>query len=371
MQPTKLGTGYIPSPPDYRDRIAASLSPLATAPIALAETFDTDLSALGPVMMQAQEPACVSHSVALLLKLYWYRKTGKVIDFSPRFLDTLAKRYDGLGDPTDRAVQGTYPRLVFWLAVNFGCATQATVPNDTSLPVLQYRADAILTPAAMAEAAQYKIPGFVHVPNDLYSTRSATQIWGALSVGKYIGLEWWTSPAGVTSWAKKDLEPARDGVLTPKVIDSGHQTVMRGWTTAVLNRGRNSWSEAWDDDGDYDFDGTKWAAFIQEAWAVAELPQDLVTFLKILPSPNNFFYQWNQDMQFGQKSEPIAMAQVAFMILGYLQPIAPSEFGIFGPKTAGANLAFQLANKITPTAADSIGPKTCLALNKRFAVTSS
>lgn len=369
--PQQLGTGYVPSPPDYRDRIAAALSPLMPAPVALASTFDTDLSVLGPVLMQALEPACVSHSIALLLKLYWYRKTGKIVDFSPRFLDTLAKRYDGLGDPADRAVQGTYPRLVFWLAVNFGCATQATVPNDTTLPVLQYRDDTILTTAAFAEAAQYKIPGFVHVPSDFYSMRSATQIWGALSVGQYIGDEWWTSPAGATSWAKKDIEPNFDGILTPHTIVSGHQTVMKGWTSATLNRGRNSWSDAWDDAGDYDFDGVKWAPFIQEAWAVAELPLDLLTFLKILPAPDAFFYQWTQDMQLGQKSEAIAMAQVAFMILGYMQPIAPDEFGIFGPKTAGANLAFQIANKISPTAAGTIGPKTCIALNKRFAVASS
>lgn len=364
----QIGTGYLPSPPDYRDRIAASLSPFTTASAPLESTFATDLSILGPVLMQAQEPACVSHSIALLIKLYWYLKTGKVFDFSPRFLDTLAKRYDGLGDPADRAVQGTYPRLIFQLAVQYGCATTATVPNNTSLPVLQYRDDSILTDAAFAEAAQYKIPGYVHVPSDFYSLRSATQIWGAISVAQYIGDEWWTSQSGSVSWNKKDLEPNGDGILTPKSIVSGHQTVMSGWSTAILNRGRNSWSSEWDDEGDFDFNGVTWSPFIQEAWAIAKLPQDLITFLKILPAADNFFYQWNTTMTLGQKNEQIAMAQVAFMILGYMQPIAPDEFGIFGLKTAAANLAFQLANKISPTASNTIGPKTCAALNKRFAV---
>lgn len=314
--------------------------------------------------MQAQEPACVSHSVVMLLKLYWYRKTGKVVDFSPRFLDTLVKRFDGLGDPADRAVQGTYPRMVFMLAVEYGCATNATLPNDTTLPVLQYRDDSKLTPAVFAEAAQYKIPGFVHVPSDFYSMRAATQTWGALSVGQFIGDEWWTSAAGVTSWARNDINPIR----VPKTVVSGHQTVMTGWTGATINRGRNSWSSAWDDNGDYDFDGVAWTPFIQEAWAVAELPQDLVAFLKMLPSPDNFFYEWSFDLRQGQQSEQIAMAQVAFMILGYLQPIQGSEFGIYGPKTAAAVQAFQIANKISPTASDTIGPKTRAALNKRFAV---
>lgn len=363
-QPSALiGTGYIPSPPDYRDTIASSS--LAATVITAAntpKTFNTDLSVLGPVMMQNQEPACVSHSIALLMKLYWYRKTGQVIDFSPRFLDILVKRFDGLGDPADRAVQGTYPRLVMWLALNFGCATNATLPNDTTLPVLQYRDDTKLIGAVMLEAQQYRIPGFVRVSNDFNALRAATEFWGALSIGKFIGNEWWTP-----SWAKKDLEFS-GGVLPPKTIVSGHQTVMNGWTTASLNRGRNSWSSAWDDGGDYDFDGIAWTSSIQEAWAIAELPKDVSTFLKILPSPNDFYYQWKSDMLQGQKSEPIAMAQIAFMILGYLRPLAPSEFGIFGPKTAAANLAFQIANKISPTAADTIGPKTCIALNKRFAV---
>lgn len=355
----KLGTGYIPSPPDYRNNIAAVAAAAVAPAFKLATALDNDLTFLGPVMMQAQEPACVSHSIALILKLYFFQTTGKVIDFSPRFLDTLVKRYDGLGDPTNRATQGTYPQLVLKLAATFGCATQATLPNDTTLPVLQYRNDSLLTPAVFAEAAQYKIPGYIHVASDFNALRGATQLYGALSIGMFIGAEWWTP-----SWAPKDIDPLR----TPNPEVSGHQVVMKGWKSATLNMLRNSWSAAWCNEGEASFDGNAWLPFIQEAWAIAELPQDVVDFLKSLPAPADFHYEWLSNMSEGMQSKDIEMLQVAFMILGYLQPIQPAEFGYFGPKTAAANLAYQLANKIAPTSANDVGPLTRASLNTRFAV---
>ena len=45
--------------------------------------------------MQAKGPACVGHSIVELMMLYWYQKTGKWVRFSSRFLDILAKRFDG------------------------------------------------------------------------------------------------------------------------------------------------------------------------------------------------------------------------------------------------------------------------------------
>src|ERR1035437_7696815 len=132
--------GALQSPRDYRDHVAsasmASIAPLATLP----PTFDTKFP--GPILNQAQIPACVSHSVAQLLQLYHWEHTGQFVDFSPRFLDILAKRTDGQG-----LNDGTFPRLVFQNAVKYGCATTAALPNDTSLPISQYRDDAMLTPA--------------------------------------------------------------------------------------------------------------------------------------------------------------------------------------------------------------------------------
>ena len=348
----KISTGALISLPDYRDKYAtASAVPALASQIQLPASHKTPLA---PPMMQALEPACVSHSVADNLKLYWFRKTGKWIDFSPRFLDTLAKRFDG----QDRATGGTYPRLVFKLAVEYGCATTATLPNDTSLPVLQYRDDSLLTPEVFAEAAQYKIPGYVAVPLDFQRTRQAIYLYGAISTLFQVGDELWTP-----SWADSDIDPLR----TPAVIVSGHQMSPFGWEDAVYNDLQNEWSAAWANNGQAKYDPNAWSPYIIEQWAVAEIPPDVQDFLQGLPSPADFHYSWQNDLAFGDKNDDVKFAQIAYMILGFLEPLAADELGIFGPKTAAANAKYQQARQIAP-APNHIGPQTRAALNAEFAV---
>jgi|GEM_PF-2363895 peptidoglycan hydrolase-like protein with peptidoglycan-binding domain len=345
-------TGAIPSPHDYRDGYASeATAPTLAEQISLPANYKTQLA---PPMNQAQIPACVSHSIVDNLKLYWFRKTGKWIDFSPRFLDTLVKRFDSL----NRATDGTYPRLVMKLAVQYGCATTATLPNDTSLPVLQYRDDSKLTPEVFAEAAQYRIPGYVLVPNDVQITRQAIYLYGAISTLLQIGRELWTP-----SFADKDIDPLR----TPNPIVDGHQMSPFGWEDQTYNDIQNEWSAAWANKGDAKYDPKAWAPFIIEQWAVAEIPPDIIDFLKSLPSPASFHYQWNVDLAYGDQNDDVKFAQIAYMILGFLAPIPATELGIFGPKTVAANAKYQQAHRIAP-APNHIGPQTRVALNAQFAI---
>ena len=347
-----IATGALISPHDYRDGYAAAaVAEQLSSQISLPTSYRTILAR---PMMQSLEPACVSHSVVDNLKLYWFRKTGKWIDFSPRFLDILAKRFDG----QDRATGGTYPRLVFKLAVLYGCATTATLPNDTSLPVLNYRNDSKLTPEVFADAAQYKIPGYVSVPLDFQGTRQSIYLYGAISALFQIGNELWTP-----SWADKDIDPLR----IPKIITSGHQMSPFGWENDEYNDLQNEWGEAWANKGQLKYDPKAWSPYIIEQWAVAEIPPDVQNFLKALPSPTSFHYQWSKDLAFGDKNDDVKFAQIAFMILGFLAPIPANELGIFGPKTATANAKYQQAHKITP-APNHIGPQTRTALNAEFSI---
>ena len=350
MQKTALGA--VLSTGDYRDKIVTkAVGAPIVAPV-LPATFDKTLSST--VLMQALEPACVSNSAVDNLKLWWFIKHGEWVDFSPRFLDILAKRYDG--QPIDG---GTFPRLVFKLMAQYGCATTATLPNDTTLPIPQYRNDALLTPAVFAEAAKYKTPGYFSVPLDFVSTRQAIYLYGAISSLFLIGEEFWTP-----SWADGDIDPLR----TPKSIVGGHQLTPHGWTGSTFNLLRNSWSDAWANKGDAQYDPKVWAPFLMEQWAIAEIPQDVADFIAMLPSPSGFHYTWNTNLKMGDVSEDVKFLQVAYMILGWLKPIAPEEFGIFGPKTGAANFAYQSAKKITPTSANDVGPLTRAALNKDFAL---
>jgi hypothetical protein len=345
-------TGAIISPPDYRDGYAASaVAEQIKKQIILPALYRTPLSA---PMMQALEPACVSHSIADLLKLYWFRKTGKMVDFSPRFLDILAKRYDG----QNRVTGGTNPRLVLKLAVQYGCATTATLPNDTSLPILEYRDDSKLAPDVFAEAAHYKIPGYISVPLDFVSSRQAIYLYGGISALFQIGSELWTP-----SWAGKDIDPLR----VPKTIVSGHQMTPFGWEDDTYNDLQNEWSSAWANYGRAKYDPRAWSPYIIEQWAVAEIPPNVQDFLKVLPSPSAFHCKWEKDLALGDNDDGVKFAQIAYMILGFLSPVPADELGIFGPKTAAANAKYQQAHRILPSP-NHIGPQTRAALNAEFAV---
>ena len=348
MDNEKRNLGAIVSPPDYRDQLASFA---AAAPVIdLPPNFETKL---GPVMDQNKIPACVSHSVVDVMKLYWFKKTGKWIDFSPRFLDILSAE-DWI--PLDG---GRVPRTVFKLAATVGCCTTALLPNDTEgLSIAEYRNKNVITQAMRDEAKKYKIPGYVRVSIDFDKLRQGMYFYDAVSILFAVGEEMY-----IPSWQPKDTVPLR----TPQKVTSGHQMTGKGWEGPVYNLLRNEWSTAWGDKGETKFDGNAWRPYIYEGWAVAEIPEDVSSFLKALPSPSDFHYTWNTNLARGQFSEDIKFAQIAFMILGHLKDVKAEDLGHYGPKTEAAVLAFQQSQRIYPTAPGSIGPKTRAALNKLFA----
>src|SRR3989344_4700902 len=125
-------------------------NPSSDNPGSFPESYTTDISML-PVFDQRQIPACVAHAVVTMMQLYWYRKIGKIIPFSPRFLDILSWTHGlGINDGRD-------PRVVMELAYRVGCCTEALLLNDTSLPVEQYRNRALITQAMLDEAFQYRM----------------------------------------------------------------------------------------------------------------------------------------------------------------------------------------------------------------------
>lgn len=304
--------------------------------------------------MQAQEPDCVLFATVKLMKLHFFLKTGQWVDFSPRFLAILIKRYDG----QDRLTGGTFPRLAMKLASTYGCCTTKLLPNDTSLPVLAYRNDALLTDAMFAEALQYKLPGYAGIPVAFTATREALYLYKAVSTLFQVGDELWTP-----GWGKNQIDPMR----TPARIESGHQMVQNGYD-GIYNNVENQWSEAWADGGANQFDYKAWIPYINEQWVVAEIPADVQEFLKNLPSPVDFHYQWNNTLAWGTNSVDVKFLQIALMILGFLGPVAPDELGYYGNKTLGAVSAFQKSVGIYPVAPSSVGPLTRKALNARFAI---
>lgn len=348
-------TGGIASPRDYRDAyVAAAMADIAPD-VALPASFRSEIP--GEVLDQNQTPSCVSHAWALAMRKWWFEKHGEVVDFSPRFLDVLVKRFDGLGGPDTRDSAGTYPRLVCKLAAQYGCATTKTVPNLTEQPTHAYRDDDVLTEAAFAEAKKYRIPGYVRIGTDRGSLRLGAYLYGAVSTLMLIGSEWW-----VPSWDARDIDPLR----TPNPQVSGHQVVTVGWEGDALEWLQNSWSTMWDLLGFAHYNAAKWAPFLVEAWAIAQIPKDTADFLKTLPAPSAFQYHFEKDVHRGDESEEVKFVQIALMILGYLAPIPAGELGIYGGKTANAVERFQRAHGIKKPSANDVGPQTRGQLNSIF-----
>ena len=349
MNPPLIG-GALQSKTDYRDGIAAVSAP-APAPTTLPASYQTDLSPFG-VYNQVQEPACVSHSWGERIKEWWFNKTGEVVDFSPRFLDILSAEPD---IPLDG---GRRPRTVAKISATFGCATTATVPNDTTLPIAQYRDPSVITAAAKADALKYRIPGYLAAPLDLVGLRTYTYLYGSVSVLMQIGAEWYTP-----SWADKDIDPLR----IPLNIIGGHQTLTKGWVDFDKNTLRNSWSDQWANKGEANYSWSAWRPYMLEGWTIAELPEDLKTFLANLPAPSSFHYQWNHNLAYGDDNDDVKWLQVALIILGFLPPIPADEIGIFGSKTAAAVGKYQVSKGIFP-APESVGPQTRAKLNAEFTI---
>lgn len=350
--------GAIPSPEDYRDRIAtASVYEQMMADAAagtLPLSFLTDIAALA-VMDQNKIPSCVSHAWALMMKYWWWKKTGEIVDFSPRFLDIISGQIDSW-IPLDG---GRVPRTVCKVSATLGCCTEKLLPNDTvGLTLAQYRDPKAITQEMKDEAAKYKIPGYIRIKDDTIADfRNAIMRFGLVSGLFTISDAFWTP-----SWNKKDINPLR-----PKLTDLGHQMVVNGWN-GDLNHLRNEWSKDWNDNGEGDYNAKDWLQFVWEGWTIAELPADLKSFMSSLPSQYDFHYVWKSDMKQGDHSEDVKMMQIAYMILGLMAPVAPEDLGYFGPKTAKANLAYQNRKRITPSASGSAGPKTRAALNMDFAL---
>lgn len=328
--------GGIPSPYDYRN---VPNGMIATA-IPLPESYKLDIAPF-PIWHQRKLGACVGHALAKAGQIYFYQKTGKVINFSPRFLYAMAKAQDGILE------EGTYPSLVAKIFNQVGCATEATCPNDTTLDHETYvyqRLTANIPRAARDEAAQYKIPGyaFVNTQNEDDVKRAifeGSAIAGLLRIGK----EWWTGADGFVTWDEGKILP----LLPPASIISGHEIVLYGFDTSNFKDLINSWSSEWAHQGTGWFDYQKYKPYFIEAIVIRDLPAPVIEELKQLPPKPKHTFLVN--MELGQKNDEIVFLQQCLKYEG-LFPVATPSTGYYGDITRQAVLAFQKKYGISPAA---------------------
>ncbi len=358
--PEEISLGALKSPEDYRK---VQYGDIAQA-ISLPKQYATDLSAY-KIWHQRKIGACTGHALAKAMQVYWKNKTGEVVEFSPRFLYAIAKCTDGIAD------EGTYPSLVAKILTTYGCATQATCPNDTKLTHEAYVYDrkiANIPKEALEEAKKYKAGGYAFVDaHDIDLVRQAIYTNGGVAILMKIGKEWWTDKKGNSSWDKKDILPLR----TPEKIVSGHEVYLYGWDDATKNRLCNSWSADWADKGMADYDTKSWDVHSIEVIVLKDLPKVVTEEVKRLPKKPSF--KFNVDLGYGMMSNPeVRNLQDALKYFGFLSVAIPST-GNYANRTREAVLQFQLKYKVDNETnlyelnGKRVGAKTRAKLNELLA----
>lgn len=371
----QFSLGAIPSPADYRDIPLGAAIP-SSADI-LPASFFLEIEDL-PIWHQRKIGACVGHAAAKYAQYLNLLETGKITPLSARFLYAVAKCRD------DYADEGTYPRLVAKILKDHGCATEATIPNDTKLTHEEYvygRKEAAIPEAAWKEAAPFKIGSYAFP-----KVREAHELKRAIIAGKgamllaQIGEEWWKAKDGKSSWKSKDIVPLR----IPKKIVSGHEVFLYGYETLPNGRTKfyiiNSWSVDWGISGKAWFYHDEYLPFLTEAITFLDIPNPIIEQAQDLPPAASFKHTFNTDIEAGQRGAEVKALQTALMIDGnfpkdlYAELLASNELGYFKPNgvTQKALLSYQLEHAVAPYAelmalnGRRAGAKTRAILNAQF-----
>lgn len=231
--------GAIKNPKDLRDIQLTQVQ----QPVSIPFKFITDISFF-PVLNQKGLGACVGHAHALIHIVNEYKETKILKNLSPRYIYALAKKLDGL------QAEGTYPRVACKVELN-GCATEKTVPNNTDLLHADY-INITETPEVKTDALPYRIKGYVDVPNNKEMLKQAIYQNGLVAITISVG---------------NFNNPIKTGNI------GLHRVVAYGYDGDRFFY-RNSWSNAWGDNGNGYFD---WAdQQLQDLMVITDVPNALI-----------------------------------------------------------------------------------------------
>lgn len=346
-------TGALPSPYDERDYDLGIVAG-DSIPETLPDSCFIDVSKL-PVWHQRKIGACVGHAWGKSQQNCEFVERGKVVNLSARFLYAMAKCRDGYTG------EGTYPRLVAQILKDYGCATEDTVPNDTTLDHETYvynRQQSNIPQAAFLEAKQYGIDGFAWADISMEGIKKAihyakTKRQGVVMLMR-VGDTYWVAPDGQITWDKNKILPIR----RPKEITSGHEIYPCGYeyeNKRLKIHFLNSWGEEWADEG------KGWFWYDEHADLIVEI----MTSIDKTDMPEITF---KKDLFFGMTDPDVKTLQETLNKNGFnISEFGPGSPGkettFYGKLTMDAVKKVQIKYGITPVSG-YFGPKTRLVLNK-------
>ncbi len=336
--------GGIKSPTDYRDvdlATAVELPAASSLPLA----FEVDYSML-PVWDQHALGACVGHALGKDAQQKEFEENKKVVNFSPRFIYALAKCVDGYDG------QGTYPRLAFKMWQKYGCATETTVPNDTTLDHETYcyqRKIENIPQVAFDDALKYRIKSYAFPTHDATTIKQTIYMFGGFDALLTIGSEWYVYKG--------------DGAVPVPIsntIEGNHEVKVFGYKVVdgkTWLKYRNSWNNRWGLKGDGWLILEDYQPYFIEAGVAVDLPDDLLLSIHSLPAPGSFRYHFSLDCfpnvdgpSNDNDSTEVRALQIALNITGDSTDwIDPRFMGYFDSSLARSLKIFQGRCKIPQT----------------------
>lgn len=327
----KYALGGIKSPPDYRDVQLSSIAGAALPP----DSFSLDTSSF-PIFNQHSLGACVGHAGAKDSQEKEYNENKIVVSASARFLYALCKCFDGVAE------QGTYPRTMMKMRQKYGCATEATVPNDTTLDheTYCYKRSVDNFPAtSFAEAEKYTIKSYVAATLSVAGIKQAIYQGNGAVALIAITEDWFGYSSG-----PMPLQLATDG---------NHEVFFKGYEPyngKTLVKGVNSWGKEWGMQGEFELVLEDWLSRIQEVLTSVDLPDTLLEHLHTLPAPGTFHYNFTEDLRpdhipgvtWVNNIVEVRALQIALSLEGIFKDITEPQFmGFYGSNTEECVREFQ------------------------------
>ena len=355
--------GGVKSPEDYRN---IQLTDVLGYPTILPDEYFVDIKNL-PIWNQKKIGSCTGQAGGKYRQKQEEIETKTIIPFSPRWLYAMAKSEDGLSQ------EGTYPRLIMKIKQKYGCATEATVPNNCDLSHEEYvynRKKENIPALAFDEALKYKIKSYAEVGLSCEELKQAIVKANGCMLLMRLGKEWWTDRNGNVSYKSEDLFPLRP----PEQIISGHEVWLWGYKSIgdytkfyILN----SWGERWGNKGCGWFEYEMQKPFIVEALTAIDLPNKILEEVHNLPKPAEFKHNFYRDIVRFEKSDEVKALQIALKIDGCF-PKTQSETGYYGEITRVSVKKFQQKYKVANwlelkfVNGTRVGSKTRNKLNSLF-----
>ena len=348
-------TGALKSPEDYRNvDLASVMAPPATFP----DSYFVDVTRL-PTWNQRLLGACVGHAAGKYAQKAEETESGQIKPMSARFLYAISKAIDGWSG------EGTYPSLMIKQWKKYGCATEDTCPNNTTLQHETYCYDRNINnipKAAFDEAKQYAIKSYAFPQLTEDGLKNAIINANGCLLLMQVDKNWWTDKNGKRSFKAEDILPLR-----PPVNPTGHELYLYGWDT-IDGRVRfwifNSFGKEWGINGVGNFFFDEYKKYLSEAITAVDLPNDWIQHLNDLPKPGTFKHNFKTPIKYGMRGEEVKALQMALYIDGELK-VDPAIFGNFLNLTAAALKAFQLKYKVaTPAEIEAINGRSCGPLTR-------